>query len=611
MKLQNKFLAAYIPALLLTGSGMILTANRIVHRIILEEVARRGLSDLKSIESHTLLGFQLQKERLLLPVLESAVEEAGAVYAAALDTHGRVLADTDIVEKGKIYQDPISRKILKAEKPSFYDLVVHGQRVVDIAWPVYIQPMENSSDDFVISAGKETASVRLGVLRLGLPLADALATEAKISRQLLMLLFVAGGLILVLALILMQSILQPVRHLAAATEKIGLGHYQEEVPILSADELGDLARSFNRMSQALAQTTVSKDFLDEILENMLDPLIVLEMNGRVRMVNRAVLELLEYTPGELPSQDACILFDGAPDTLATIAEQGFVKNVELNFRTKAGRQIPVFMSGSAFHDKAGRLIGMILVAKDITDRKKLEGEILQSEKLSAVGRLASGVAHEINNPLGVILGFAQGALWDLAPGDPLELPLRSIERESNRCKNLVQDLLTFSRISKIDREPVDLNKAIESAFSLVNAQARLGRVQVIKDLQANLPHILANQNQMQQVIINLANNALDAMSQEGTLTVRTHLLHEGGRAWAALSIKDTGPGIPADVLPRIFEPFFTTKPVGQGTGLGLGLVHEIVKKHSGTIEVHSVPGCTEFLVKFPVHADVLTAEAAA
>ena len=95
------------------------------------------------------------------------------------------------------------------------------------------------------------------------------------------------------------------------------------------------------------------------------------------------------------------------------------------------------------------------------------------------------------------------------------------------------------------------------------------------------------------------------------MTVRTYLKHEGGRAWAALTIRDTGAGIPADILPRIFEPFFTTKPVGQGTGLGLGLVHEIVKKHSGSIEVQSSPGCTEFLVKFPVHTDVTISEAAA
>jgi PAS domain S-box-containing protein len=613
MKLQTKFLVAFVPALILSGGGMIMMAKRAVHKIILDEVAHRGWSDLQNLEEKSAEGFLQQKERLLLPLLEGTAEQSGAIYAMALNTRGRVLAHTNIIEKGRFYGDPLTRQILHSGYPGFHTISMNGQKVLDVAWPVHDHQggKTSSADDFVISAGKEGAPVRLGVLRIGLPLSSALETEAKISRQLMILLFFTGSLVLGLAFILMEGILQPVRHLAGATDKISLGQYGDEVPILSGDELGDLARSFNRMSRALARTTVSKDFLDQILENMLDPLIVLEMDGGVRLVNRAVLELLGYAPGELPGQHARLLFSGAPVMLEMIREQGFVKNVELKFQSKSGLEIPVFLSGSGFKDKAGKMIGMILVAKDLTDRKKLESEILQAEKLSAVGRLASGVAHEINNPLGVILGFAQGALWDLTPGDPLELPLRSIERESNRCKNLVQDLLTFSRITKTDREPIDLNNAIESAFSLVSAQARLGHVQIVKELAPDLPHILANQNQIQQVIINLANNALDAMSQVGTLTVRTRLMQEEGRAWVALLVADTGAGIPPEVLPRIFEPFFTTKPVGQGTGLGLGLVHEIVKKHSGRIDVKSRPGHTEFCVRFPVRAEATSTEAAA
>ena len=590
-----------------------LIAKRVVHTIILEEVARRSWSQLQDLEPQSLMGFELSKEARLLPILSKAAEKAGALFAAAVDSRGKVLAHTDIVETGRMDADPRTFSVIKADRAAFHARTVRGRSVLDIDWPVHGRRVEvgESSDDFVISARPAGSLVPLGLLRMEVPLDEALATESRITRQLMVLLFFTGSLVLGLALMLMQGILKPVRYLAGATEKIGGGDYGAEVPVLSKDELGDLARSFNQMSQALAQTTVSKDFLDQILENMLDPLFVLEMDGRIRLVNRAVLELLSFELGELLGQSARLVFAGAPVMQETIAERGFVKNIELKIRTKSGHEIPVFLSGSSFKDKSGRLVGMILVAKDITDRKKLEGEILQAEKLSAVGRLASGVAHEINNPLGVILGFAQGALWDLAPGDPLELPLRSIERESIRCKNLVQDLLTFSRITKTDREPIDLNQAIESAFSLVSAQARLGHVQVMKLLSPDLPHILANQNQIQQVIINLANNALDAMSQEGTLTVQTRLLQDEGRAWVVLSVADTGAGIPPEVLPRIFEPFFTTKPVGQGTGLGLGLVHEIVKKHSGRIDVQSCPGHTEFCVKFPVRTDVASSEAAA
>ncbi len=224
----------------------------------------------------------------------------------------------------------------------------------------------------------------------------------------------------------------------------------------------------------------------------------------------------------------------------------------------------------------------------------------QSEKMSALGQLASGVAHEINNPLGVILGFAEGVLRRIQEGDMLEMPLKSIQREALRCKNLVQDLLTFSRASKVEREPMDFNKAVEGALSLVTAKARMTQVKIQKDLAPSLPFFLGNPNQVQQVIINLANNAIDAMGGQGTLNIKTGVVSEGPLSWIDLRVIDTGTGIPEEVLPHIFEPFYTTKPQGLGTGLGLALIHEIVVKHSALIAVESRPGRTEFKIRFPV-----------
>jgi signal transduction histidine kinase len=228
--------------------------------------------------------------------------------------------------------------------------------------------------------------------------------------------------------------------------------------------------------------------------------------------------------------------------------------------------------------------------------------------MSAVGQLAAGVAHEINNPLGVILGFAEISVRQIKEDDPLAFPLKSIEREAVRCKNLVQDLLTFSRVSKLEREPMDLNKTVQVALSLVTAHAKMTQVTVKTDLAPNLPHFLGNLSQVQQIIINIANNAIDAMGEVGVLTIKTELINEGPLSWIGLRMMDSGPGIPDHLVSKIFEPFFTTKPVGKGTGLGLSLVHEIVKKHSGIIDVTSQPGHTEFFVKFPVRtADTATA----
>jgi two-component system NtrC family sensor kinase len=217
-----------------------------------------------------------------------------------------------------------------------------------------------------------------------------------------------------------------------------------------------------------------------------------------------------------------------------------------------------------------------------------------------VGQLAAGIAHEINNPLGVILAFAQSILKHASAGDTVEVPVKSIEREALRCRKLVQELLTFSRVSKVERESVDLNRVVESALMLISAKARMTQVEIRKDLFATLPPLWGNSNQIQGIVINLANNALDAIGEHsGALTFKTESVQEGPVSWVCLKVMDTGPGIPSEIQSRIFEPFFTTKPVGQGTGLGLALVHEIVERHAGRMEVQSRPGYTEFCVKFP------------
>jgi signal transduction histidine kinase len=216
--------------------------------------------------------------------------------------------------------------------------------------------------------------------------------------------------------------------------------------------------------------------------------------------------------------------------------------------------------------------------------------VAQSEKMSAVGRLAAGVAHEINNPLGIILGFAQSAAQDVRKEDALALPLRTIEREAFRCRKLVQDLLTFSRAgNKEAREVVDLNSSLEPSLSLVETQIRTRNISLVRELAAGLPSIRANRTQLQQALLNLATNAVDAMPKGGTLTITT-ALSSARPGCVEVLVRDTGAGIPKDVLGKIFDPFFTTKEVGKGTGLGLSLVYEIVERHGGSIKVESDEG---------------------
>lgn len=457
-----------------------------------------------------------------------------------------------------------------------------------------------SGEELLLGSSPEVQET-IGEVFLSLSLAgldkkihDVVALVAAIVAGALMVTFMASSLLF------RRIVGRPVALLVKGIERLAGGDLDHQVRVHSTDEIGLLADSFNRMTKDLKNVTVSKDYVDDIIQSMTHLLIVLDSNFAIKTVNHAVVETLGYAEQELLGQPLQkVLDESSKAGLEDMVKRGALHNAERVYRAKNGKIIPVLFSGSVMRDRQNELKGIICLAQDVTDRKRLEKAVMQSEKMSAVGQLAAGVAHEINNPLGVIFGFAQGLIRRLQPGDPLEMPLKSIEQEAVRCKNLVQDLLTFSRATRADREPLELNRAVEAALSLVTARARMAQVEVRKELSADLPRILANLNQLQQLVINLANNAFDAMKDGGTLTVRTALIQEEARSWVSLIVADTGRGIAPDVLPRIFEPFFTTKPVGQGTGLGLSLAYEIVRKHSGTLEVKSQAGGAEFCAKFP------------
>ncbi len=228
--------------------------------------------------------------------------------------------------------------------------------------------------------------------------------------------------------------------------------------------------------------------------------------------------------------------------------------------------------------------------------RETQEQLLQSEKLASIGQLAAGVAHEINNPIGVMLGFAQVLLKRVKEDDPTYKPLTTIEREGLRCKRIVQSLLDFARHSKPEPRRVNVNDVIDASLELSHQSTR-SNIYLIKEYSPNLPPVLADINQLQQVFLNILLNAYDAMSNGGTLRIVTGLVMDR----VDIAFSDTGVGIPSENLTRIFDPFFTTKEVGKGTGLGLSISYGIVEQHGGTIEVKSQVGeGSTFTVHLPV-----------
>jgi PAS domain S-box-containing protein len=244
---------------------------------------------------------------------------------------------------------------------------------------------------------------------------------------------------------------------------------------------------------------------------------------------------------------------------------------------------------------AGEIANLLLLREDITERKKLEGQLRQVQKMEGIGTLAGGIAHDFNNILAVINGYAELCVINSGDAAIIQKSVREIKRAAERATGLVRQILTFSRKAEVRVAPMDLNQHLKDLVALLS-ETFPRNITFNFNLDESLPPLLADQNQLQQIVLNLCVNARDAMPSGGTITLSTHRL-EGDQVphamisrnpCACLKVSDTGTGMPAHVRERIFEPFFTTKGPNKGTGLGLAVVYGIVASHEGTIDVDSV-----------------------
>jgi two-component system, NtrC family, sensor kinase len=254
-------------------------------------------------------------------------------------------------------------------------------------------------------------------------------------------------------------------------------------------------------------------------------------------------------------------------------------------------------------DEIGALAGSFnRMATELQSReqalKDLYGQLVQSEKLAAFGSLGAGIAHEVKNPLAGILGITQLSLRGVESGHPLQKNLLIIEKETKRCKTIIENLLKFARQEKVEFEAVDIPQVVADAVAIVDHQLGIHNIRVEQQLEAGLPSCRGNANQLQQVLMNLMINAQQAMAgSSGTLKVSAK---QGECGAVELRVSDTGPGIAQEIQGKIFDPFFTTKPAGQGTGLGLSVTYGIVKEHGGEIRLESGPGVgTTFIITLP------------
>ncbi len=467
----------------------------------------------------------------------------------------------------------------------------------------YLQPIERRSNCGACHEGRGAR----GIIMVTTPLDDMYAVLARNRKQWFVvgiLCVFLGGIII--SVLVKKTVTGPLRKKVHIIKRIAEGEegISARLDMRSKDEMGSLAEAFNRMLERLQRRSQENRRLFRSVEkgkaewmatfdSIHDLISIHDKGDRIIRVNTALAERCGKTPGDLIGKTCSEVFYGGAGHDALCPHRktmttGAISEVEVDsLRIEGTFKITTF----PIKNETGGVRAVVHVARDITMEKDLGEKLLHAEKLSSMGKLVAGIAHELNNPLMGIMGFSQ-LLMD-APDDKklgeVKGKLEKIYHESTRTAHIVQNLLTFARAAGSKKEYADVNGLIRDTLELREYSLRSNDIEVRLSLSEDLPHTMVDKYQMQQVFINIINNAEDAMlgkSGHGVLEIETR--HSDGRI--EITFSDDGPGVPREILGKVFDPFFTTKDVGRGTGLGLSITHGILAEHNGEITIENRAG---------------------
>lgn len=387
-------------------------------------------------------------------------------------------------------------------------------------------------------------------------------------------------------------------------------------PIL--DEQGEIVQLLEASRDVTARIRLEREvqksstFLQNVIQSTVDGIVVVDTKGMVLLFNEGMERLTGYSAREIMNEGHLNSFyniDVARENMRKMRSSqygppGVLNPTNMSIETKDGREVPVTLSASIM-TVDGKDIGSVGVFKDMSEieemRKELDEahlQLVQSEKIASVGRMAAGVAHEINNPLSIILMFAELLEQSLTKSEQETKDVQEIVTQTLRCKNIVSDLLEFSRKSIGEASSFHLGRLIEQCLNLHINLAIFHDIDVQKDIEPGLPEMVGDMGQFEQVFTNLFTNAADAMDGKGRLVIKAR--YDPEESLFIISVSDTGPGIPPQRRDKIFDMFFTTKRIGYGTGLGLSISKNIIEVYGGSIRFECPPeGGTTFIIELP------------
>jgi two-component system NtrC family sensor kinase len=475
------------------------------------------------------------------------------------------------------------------------------------------------ADELYLRAAKNIGEAR--VQRMRMPIEDTLAGQVVRTGKPVRLDGTTQGAVLkVKTGFLVRSILQV--PLIVGSEVIGVlavDNQQADRTFTDNDQLqlsalADYAAVAIENARLYEESRRSEARYRELFANATDSIFILDRQLRIQSINRVGAAAIGYPEQDLLSRPLRELSDAdrweeAESWFASLLMGNLAQPFELKMIHQQGQGV-IFEVNARLIRETGSPDSIHCIARDLTERRRLEAQLLQSEKLSGIGQLVAGVAHELNNPLTSISGFTQLLLRKPTFEAEVVSDLKHIHLQAERAARIVQNLLLFAREHKPERRLINLNDVMQDTMALRAYQLRVDNIRVTKAFDPNLPQTVADPWQLQQVILNLINNAHHAITDKGEpgiLTLRTFVGKPTqpdivvAENVVTLAITDTGVGIPPHVMSSIFDPFYTTKPVGQGTGLGLSICFGIVREHGGRIWAESEVGVgTTMYVELPL-----------
>jgi two-component system, NtrC family, sensor kinase len=613
-KLNFRITCGLILALLVVGIPFFIFFYQFHQRKVIESL-RKPLTDLSQLVLTDLEKRMLESQPHLLDQdISDLSAKSGAARIMILDNNGEVKVSSDAELRGRSFRiaDPLCSDChSKATVPAQTTTLESGQSGKFLR---NIFAIRNQPECFECHSSSQPLN---GILVVDLPAGPAFSRfHSGIAEVLVLAGIMLAVTIVVLSLLIDRLILRRIVVMQRTAQAIRKGNLEERVPLQGEDEISELANSFNRMTatlkDSLKEVQRNKAYLEKIINGIEDEIVVVDQSLRTVAANNAYLKNFQDRGADATAQ-ACLGRDkachpGLPSNCPARAtfQSGFVEKCLHTYPDKDGNERCIEIYCYPLRDENDEIFQAIEVRRDITERRFMEARLCHSERLASLGLLASGISHEINNPLACIVTCSEGLQKRASQGtmtlqaEEMNEYLGLIHKEAMRAKAITERLLILSHNSDSPAYLVSINRSLEETIQLMRFQAESKKIEIVEIIDPRLPEIKASDPALRQVFLNLLINAIQAIEAGGRITVRTALENDA----ANVTIEDDGCGIPSEDLGKLFEPFFSRRMPGKGTGLGLFISRVLLRQMGGVISVQSEPGKgTAFTVRLPLADD--------